>query len=107
MIGADPVTLQTTVAKFNHYARTGTDPEFGSGYNPYSRFTEDQEHKPKPSLGPWDSASFYAVKIPYGDLCTLCGLGTNTNAQVLNQCGEPIPGLYAIGLDMNSIFQGH
>ena len=35
------------------------------------------------------------------------GLVTNGKAQVLRQDGRPVPGLYAAGLDNNSIWSGH
>lgn len=105
-IRADSKTLEQTVSNFNQYAENGIDPEFGSGGNPYSRFTGDHAHKPNPALGPCAKAPFYAVAIHPGDLSTICGLNTNGRAQVLSGNGEPINGLYAIGLDMNSTFRG-
>jgi succinate dehydrogenase/fumarate reductase flavoprotein subunit len=46
------------------------------------------------------------VAIHPGDLSTVGGLETNGRAQVLDAAGQPIPGLFAAGLDMNSMMRG-
>jgi predicted oxidoreductase len=38
---------------------------------------------------------------------TFAGLKTNGQAQVLDQRGKPISGLYAVGTDMASVMGGH
>jgi hypothetical protein len=105
-IGADPVTLEATVNNFNRYAKDGQDPEFGRGSDEYSRFRGDPEHRPNPALGQIEQPPFYALAMHPGSLSTVCGLNTNAHAQVLNGRGGIIEGLYAVGLDMNSIMRG-
>jgi predicted oxidoreductase len=42
-----------------------------------------------------------------GDLGTFAGLRTDANACALDDSGQPIPGLYAVGNDMASILGGN
>lgn len=44
-----------------------------------------------------EQAPFYAIKIAPGVHHTMGGLKINTNAEILNEAGEVIPGLYASG----------
>lgn len=106
-IGIDAKTLEDTVSTFNGYALLGTDPDFGRGADPYSVANGDHEHKPNPTMGPLTEAPFYALEIRPSDLSVVAGLETNANAQILDDDGQPIPGLYAAGLDNNSVFRGH
>lgn len=47
---------------------------------------------------PIDSGPFYAVQmLPAELVCTHTGLEINSDAQVLDSLGEPVPGLYAAG----------
>ena len=46
------------------------------------------------------------MRIYPADIGSSCGLVTNANAQVLNDEGLPIPGLYACGNDMGSVMGG-
>lgn len=57
-------------------------------------------------LGPLTKGPFYAIRIHTGDLGSARGLVTNADANVLNRSGLPIPGLYAVGNDMNSLMKG-
>src|SRR3546814_18377636 len=52
------------------------------------------------------SAPFYAVKINPGDATTTLGLRVDARARVLDAKGKVIAGLYACGLDMNSLWRG-
>lgn len=105
-IGADPVTLRMTVDNFNRSAAKGEDPEFSRGADKHSRFRGDQTNKPNPSLAPIGEGPYYAIVLHPGDLSSVAGLATNERAQVLNRSGGVIPGLYAVGLDMNSMTRG-
>lgn len=105
-IGADPATLEETVKRFNANAEKGVDPDFGRGSDPHTIFRGDATHKPNPSLGPVGQGPYYAIVIQPGDLSTVVGLDTNGRAQVLDSSGQVIPGLYAAGVDMNSIMRG-
>jgi len=105
-IGLDPAALAKTVSDFNLYADAGKDPDFGRGDNHYSAYMGDAAHRPNPALGALRKAPFYALEIRPSDLSTLAGLDTNASAQVLDGGGKPIPGLYAAGLDNNTIMRG-
>src|SRR3546814_12766932 len=65
----------------------------------------DALHKPNPALGALRKAPFYALEVRPSDLSSLAGLDTNARAQVMGKDGNPIPGLYAAGLDNNTIMR--
>ncbi len=105
-LGIDPGALSETVQRMNSYAASGHDPEFGKGSTAYNRYLGDPEHKPNPCLGPIETAPFYAVRVWPGDIGTAAGLKVDAKARVLDREGDPIPGLFACGNDMNSIMAG-
>jgi len=105
-IGVSPQALDATVRQFNQGAQRDEDPEFGKGADAHSRFRGDQTHRPNPSIAPVGDGPYYAVAIHPGDLSTVGGLETNGRAQVLDAESQPIRGLYAAGLDMNSMMRG-
>jgi 3-oxosteroid 1-dehydrogenase len=96
--------VKRTVASMNGYAKTGIDPEFGRGMNPYDQMFGDPSSKPNPNIGPIDTAPYYAVPINNGDLGTKGGLRCDARARVLDQSGTPIPGLYAAGNNSGTPF---
>lgn len=105
-LGVDAAGLSDTVAKMNQYARTGVDPEFHKGETVYDRWQGDPEVEPNGSLGPIETAPFYAIKLWPGNLGTFCGLMTDVRARVLDSDEKPIEGLYAVGCDMHPLFSG-
>jgi succinate dehydrogenase/fumarate reductase flavoprotein subunit len=105
-IGADPEVLQATVARYNGFAETGRDEEFGKGESIYDRSNGDPEHRPNPCIGRIDRPPFLAVALWPTPLGTSRGLLANPDAQVLDTEDRPIPGLYACGNDMQSAFGG-
>src|SRR3546814_12580427 len=50
---------------------------------------------------------FYALDIRPGEFSTVAGVATDAHGQILKDGYSPVPGLYAIGIDANSIFRGH
>jgi succinate dehydrogenase/fumarate reductase flavoprotein subunit len=100
-------TLEQTVSAFNANAVLGKDPEFGRGEDPHARGMGDPAHGPNPTLGPIQKAPFYAVEIRPSQFSTLIGLNTNASAQVLDDDGKVIAGLYAAGIDNNNFMRGH
>jgi len=96
--------VRQTVANMNAYARTGVDPEFGRGMNPYDQMFGDPSSTPNPNIGPIDKAPFYAVPINNGDLGTKGGLRCDARARVLDGAGQPIAGLYAAGNNSGTPF---
>ena len=105
-IELDPAVLEKTVQDFNRYADAGKDPEFARGDNYYSAYMGDAAHRPNPAMGALRKGPFYALEVRPSDLSSLAGLDTNARAQVLGRDGRPIPGLYAAGVDNNTIMRG-
>jgi 3-oxosteroid 1-dehydrogenase len=105
-VGVDAQGLAQTVALNNVDARTGIDTVFGKGGNAYDRFNGDPGHAPNPCLGPIDKPPFCAVGVYPTPLGTSLGLRTDAHARVLDAAGVAIPGLYACGNDMHSVFGG-
>jgi succinate dehydrogenase/fumarate reductase flavoprotein subunit len=101
----DAATLVATVEEFNANANRGVDPRFGRGGNAYDRSMGDPSAS-HPSLAPLARPPFYAVKIVTGDLGSARGLVTDRQARVQRVDGTVIPGLYAVGTDMNSPVAG-
>ncbi|MFB1634610.1 FAD-dependent oxidoreductase [Pseudomonas sp. AP-1] len=105
--GIDAAGLINTVVDFNRHARTGQDPAFGRGCTPFNRKQGDPLHKgPNPCVAPIEQGPFYAVKVQPGCFGTFAGLRTDGHARVLDEAGQPIAGLYAVGTDMASVFGG-
>lgn len=102
-IGIESRRLSETVKRFNLAVARGQDEEFGRGANAYELFFGDPSHAPNPCLGGIENPPFYAVRVELGDLGTKGGLRVDENANVLDQAGIPIPGLYAIGNTSGSV----
>jgi 3-oxosteroid 1-dehydrogenase len=96
-IGISADGLAKTVHKFNDFARTGKDADFGRGDSAYDRYYGDPNCKPNPNLAPLASPPYYAIKIVPGDLGTKGGLRTDEHGRVLRPDGSIIGGLYAAG----------
>ncbi|UUZ73979.1 FAD-binding protein [Polaromonas sp. P1(28)-8] len=105
-IGVPPVDFKATVDRFNAQAACGVDDDFQRGSSPADFFMGDATHQPNPCLGPVRKGPFYAVQIHPGDSTTTVGLRVDTRARVLDAQGTIIPGLHAVGLDMNSLWRG-
>lgn len=96
-MGADRATLRATVERFNGFARTGVDDDFGRGRTAYDRYYSDPRVTPNPNLGPIERGPFTAVQLVPGDLGTKGGLLTDEHARVVDRQGRVIEGLYASG----------
>ncbi|NHO66671.1 FAD-dependent oxidoreductase [Aestuariicella hydrocarbonica] len=105
-LGIDPDALVCTIGQFNTMAARGEDTDFGRGSFPADVSMGDVSHTPNPCLGPILTPPFYAVTIFPGDSTTTVGLRVDAKARVLDANDNPIPGLQAIGLDMNSLWRG-
>jgi 3-oxosteroid 1-dehydrogenase len=99
----DPAVLEQTIARFNEHARSGDDPDFHRGQQPYDRYYGDPRVTPNPNLKAIEKPPFYALPIYPGDIGTSGGLRTNAHAQVIGSDGMPIEGLYAIGNSSSSV----
>ncbi|MEE4659999.1 MAG: FAD-binding protein [Halieaceae bacterium] len=95
--GIDGLELRRTLDRFNKHARLGEDPDFGRGATHHDRYYADAKVQPNPCLGPVETPPFYALRVEAGDLDTKGGLLCDEHGRVLNEAGDPIPGLYAAG----------
>ncbi|GGN17976.1 3-oxosteroid 1-dehydrogenase [Actinoplanes campanulatus] len=96
-IGVPPEELRRTVERFNGFAASGRDDDFGRGDSAYDRYYGDPRQRPNPCLGPLLKPPFHAFALVPGDLGTKGGLRTDERARVLRPDGTPVPGLYAAG----------
>lgn len=88
-IGLDPTVLSDTVAEYNAACDAGNDPT----YFKQARY-----------LRPLKQAPFYAISMAPGMMSSTGGIRVNGNMQVVNKDYEPIPGLYAAGLDASGLY---
>jgi succinate dehydrogenase/fumarate reductase flavoprotein subunit len=105
-IGVDKAGLEATVAQVAKDAAQGKDSAFGKGDTHIDREIGDAEHKPNPCFGPVGEGPYCAVEIFPGDGSTTVGLRIDEQCRVIGEGETPIPGLWAAGLDANSIWQG-
>jgi 3-oxosteroid 1-dehydrogenase len=97
--------LEATVARWNELSARGEDVDFRRGRSAHDRWWGDPSlgDGPQATLGPLDTAPFYAVQVYSGVLGTKGGPRTDGNGQVLDVDGRLIPGLYAAGNAMGSV----
>lgn len=88
--------LVESVERFNGFAATGVDEDFGRGQSAYDHYYGDPT-LPNPNLDTIDKAPFYAIRIEIGDLGTKGGLVADEHGRVLREDGTVIEGLYATG----------
>lgn len=96
-IGVPEQALLDTVRRFNTFAETGVDEDFGRGDSAYDRYYGDPTVKPNPCLAALVQGPFYAARMFPGDLGTKGGLVTDTAGRVLREDDTVIEGLYAAG----------
>jgi 3-oxosteroid 1-dehydrogenase len=101
-IGVPPSQLLETVHRFNGFARSGHDADFGRGDSAYDNYYGDPT-MPHPAMDVIDRAPYYAVRIQAGDLGTKGGLVYNAHGQVLRADGSVIAGLYATGNNASAV----
>lgn len=101
--GIDQAGLKETITKMGEYAKSGVDADFGRGSDEHDCMYGDQEVQPNPCLGDMANGPYYAAYIYPGDIGTKGGMVINSDAQVMNESGEAIPGLYAAGNCTSSI----
>jgi len=105
-IGVPADGLGSTIERFNGFAESGVDEDFGRGDSAYDQYYADPKIGPNPSLHRIDQGPFYAVKIVPGDLGTKGGIVTDERARALRPDGTVIEGLYAAG-NCSSAVMGH
>src|SRR5205823_1397330 len=72
--GVDEEGLVRTVERFNGFARSGVDEDFGRGGDAYDSYYGDPRVRPNPNLAPLERPPFWAVELVPGDLGTKGGL---------------------------------
>jgi 3-oxosteroid 1-dehydrogenase len=102
-LNMQPATLRATVDRFNGFAASGKDEDFGRGVRAYDRWLGDPHHQPSATLGSIAEGPFYAVPVVPGDVGTYGGVVTDEFARVLRQDGSFISGLYATGISTASV----
>ncbi|MFC4603977.1 FAD-binding protein [Rhodococcus kronopolitis] len=95
-VGIPADKLAATIERFNGFARSGTDEDFGRGDSAYDRYYGDPTMK-NPNLDEIVKGPFYAIRCEAGDLGTKGGLVTDENSRVLRADGTAIDGLFATG----------
>jgi hypothetical protein len=106
-LGIAAAGLQATVDRMGELARDGRDPDFGRGETAYQRNLGDATWGGlNPNLGALTEAPFYAIRLVPGDIGAAMGLATDADARLLGDGDRPLPGLYAVGNDMQSIMGG-
>ena len=83
-IGTDSGVLKTTIDEYNLACEKGYDPISG---------------KDRRYLEPLRTAPYYAIRMGVDYLDTIGGIKINERMEILNREGDPIPGLYAAGID--------
>ena len=83
--------LAATVERFNGFAETGVDEDFGRGEDEYDTFFAGGTG-PNKALTPCDQPPYYAARFVLSDLGTKGGLVTDAAGRVLREDGSAIAG---------------
>lgn len=83
-VGARPEDLESTVDEYNAFCDQGHD----------DLFAKDQKH-----LIPIRTPPFYALKCYPAFIGSIGGIKIDHHMQVINSNDDPIPGVYAVGVD--------
>lgn len=97
--GIDAYGLAHTLAEWNRNVAAGGDPDFGRGSSAYDGYWGDDGK----TLGPVDTAPYYAVPVSVGSMGTKGGPRTDRDGRVLHVSGAPIEGLFAAGNAMAGV----
>ncbi|MEZ0052441.1 3-oxosteroid 1-dehydrogenase [Mycobacterium sp. MAA66] len=103
--GISAVALADTLAAWNANVADGSDPDFGRGSSAYDGYWGDTaESTPAlKTLGPIDTAPYFAVPVTVGAMGTKGGPRTDRDGAVLHVNGALIPGLFAAGNAMAGV----
>ena len=85
----DPVALGSTVERYNDFCAKGKD--------------ETSSRRTPGCLLPLKGPRYYAARMRTGFLGTLGGIRINAKTEAVDRHDTPIPGLYAEGLDADSM----
>lgn len=98
-LGVDGEQLERTAERFSENARKGEDPDFGRGTVTYvNKFAGDPTNEPSPVLGEIAQGPFHGIRLKFvGTGIGSSGVRIDGDGRVLDQQGERLPGLYAVG----------
>ncbi len=97
--GIDPEGLAATLAAWNAHVAEGRDPEFARGASAYDGYWGDDKATTTAgkTLGPIDTAPYFAVPVSVGAMGTKGGPRTDRDGRVQHVSGTAITGLFAAG----------
>ena len=97
--GIDAAGLARTLHAWNANVADEHDPDFGRGASAYDGYWGDDKAATPAgrTLGPIDTAPYYAVPVSVGAMGTKGGPRTDRDGRVLHVNGAPITGLFAAG----------
>ncbi|MCV7290706.1 FAD-dependent oxidoreductase [Mycolicibacterium wolinskyi] len=103
--GIDADGLAATLRQWNADVAAETDSAFGRGSSAYDGYWGDTTAATPAgqTLGPIDTAPYYAVPVKVGAMGTKGGPRTDRDGRVLHVSGAPIPGLFAAGNAMAGV----
>jgi succinate dehydrogenase/fumarate reductase flavoprotein subunit len=103
--GIDADGLARTIDAWNRHVADEVDPYFGRGSSAYDGYWGDNAAATPAlqTLGPIDTAPYFAVPVTVGAMGTKGGPRTDGDGRVLHVNGEPIAGLYAAGNAMAGV----
>jgi 3-oxosteroid 1-dehydrogenase len=91
--------LRETIERFNGFAVTGVDEDFGRGSHAISHLWGGRcRPEARGTMHPFaETGPYHCILVVAGALDTKGGPRINTRSQVLDTAGDPIPGLYGAG----------
>jgi 3-oxosteroid 1-dehydrogenase len=94
--------LKSTVARYNELAEAGRDTDYHRGETAiqliFNGPVKEEPGRANPTLWPLaEQGPYYAALVTGGTLDTKGGPRTDPDGRVLDDVGEPIPGLYGVG----------
>ena len=95
-------TLAATVERFNSLAAKGVDEDFHRGEAPvqllFNGLVREEPGRTNPTMWPISpTGPYYAALVTGGTLDTKGGPRTDPDGRVLDDAGDPVPGLYGVG----------
>lgn len=97
-VGLDPDAVAETVKSYNDMCGKA------AAMQPDDMSADEEFGKRAQYMHPVESGPFWLCEIADGYYTTCGGIKVNENTQVINEDGDPIPGLYAGGSDAGGLY---
>lgn len=97
-LGIDPATLQQSVARYNSFAASGQDGDFGRGRRTKAQQVADK--RKKTGMEPIEAPPYLALRFNRSIMSTKGGPRTDERGRALRPDGSVIEGLYCAGASM-------